>query len=574
MAVAESRSLTVRQAYDALAAFGRDAGLQPLLLLLHAAVPQSFRADLVNLLKQNFLAGESPAGAGDMTLDVDVLLSPLVQPAAAGYYRLDPEVRRHCVMLLDARYRHQSIRRSVEVAHFLLAYADALEQKASLALDPLLAEYLAIQRWVAQSFIDPTAAGADFASALAAAANGGADAAVASLRLGGVASALTIPLAGQAELLAYARGLGALQHGDHDEAEQLLGWMGSQQLTVGSVTLRPGRELLDTWRTRPGTARVAAQAPPRINLPPEFPSARFIHRPELDEVRAYVLDPTPTATTKGGTTADGPIVVRVIGDDGMGKWTLANRLVHDAQVLAAFPDGVVWLDEAGQGYPTEALGAYARAVGMTDLLNERPPVRIERFRELFASRRVLIVADQRTASDVVPSLYSSCGPGCTLLHLVNWEFRTDPARVVPPETVRRGRADAVGAARESTASDVVAGVAVLRASQPAAHQARGRRAVRRRGRARAADRIVAGRERIGDQRLARASTGGALTTGRGRGVASRSADAARATGHRDVGGQRHRGQARMARFRRRAGRWPDGATRPGGAIRAGARELR
>jgi hypothetical protein len=112
----------------------------------------------------NFLAAEA---GPDMTVDADVLLSGLVQPAAAGYYRLDPEVRRHCLELLDAAYRGRQQRRSVDVAWFLLAYADALERQAALALDALTAEYLAIQRWVALAFIDPASAAAAFAQALA-----------------------------------------------------------------------------------------------------------------------------------------------------------------------------------------------------------------------------------------------------------------------------------------------------------------------------------------------------------------------------------------------------------------------
>ena len=124
------RPLTIQEAYDALDRFGRDSGRVRLLLLLHAAVPQSFRADLLNLLKVNFLEAET---GSDLTVDADVLLSPLVQPAAAGYYRLDPEVRRHCLALLDAAYRDRPARRSVQVARFLLAYAEALERQAGTA---------------------------------------------------------------------------------------------------------------------------------------------------------------------------------------------------------------------------------------------------------------------------------------------------------------------------------------------------------------------------------------------------------------------------------------------------------
>ena len=122
--------------------------------------------------------------------------------------------------------------------------------------------------------------------------------------------------------------------------------------------------------------------------------------------------------------------MRVVGDDGSGKWTLANRLVHEAQVVAAFPDGVIRIDEGSNGYPTGALDAYARAVGVDDLVDPSSQVlHADRFRKIFAARRVLFVIEQRTASDVAPTLFSRCGPRCTLLHLTNHE-REDAARVV------------------------------------------------------------------------------------------------------------------------------------------------
>jgi len=229
------RPFSVSEAYDALDEFGRRSGRVRLLLLLHASVPQSFRADLLNLLKMNFLASE--AGT-DLTVDADVLLSPLVRPAAAGYYCLDPEVRRHGLALLDAVYRDQRERRSVEVSRFLLVYADALERQAALALDAMLAEYLAIQRWVALAFMDPNSAAEAFARAI----ESGLDQpeTVATLRLGSVTAAMSVPLTGHQELLAYARGIDAIAVGDTTTGDRLLEWIGDDELRVGGVTLRPG----------------------------------------------------------------------------------------------------------------------------------------------------------------------------------------------------------------------------------------------------------------------------------------------------------------------------------------------
>jgi hypothetical protein len=252
------RALGVQEAYDALDEYGKTFGRVPLLLLLHAAVPQSFRADMLNLLKLNFLPQE--AGT-DVTVDADVLFSPLVECAAAGYYRLDPAVRRHCLALLDAAYRHEPERRTSEVARFVLAYTDALERRAELAVDPLLAEYLALQRWVALAFIDPAKVAEEFARALATSAaepQSGVRA-----RLGTMAAALSIPLEGHEQLLAYARGLDALARGDEDLADRLLTGLGQEEIRVGGVVLRPASKAVK----RQGS--VAAQSePPNASIVP------------------------------------------------------------------------------------------------------------------------------------------------------------------------------------------------------------------------------------------------------------------------------------------------------------------
>jgi hypothetical protein len=436
----QDRPLGVQEAYDALEAFGRSAGRVPLLLLLHAAVPQSFRADLVNLLKQNFLASE--AGT-DMTVDADVLLSPLVQPAAGNYYRLDPEVRRHCLALLDAAYRDRPVRRSVEVAWFLMAYAEALEEQAGLALDPLLAEYLDVQRWVAASFIDPGAAAASFARAIAdrvASAR-----TTASALLGSIAAAISVPLSGQEALLTYARGLDAVERGDAAAAERLLGWTRDNTLVVGGVTLEPGSELLARLGTQPtgGSSTAAqnqtnetAQAPPASTTPERATEADVVPRffvpssgpPMIGRLRELEL--ASTLLTRPAASRSGPRVVRIVGEDGMGKWTLANALVNRTNVPASFPDGVVWLGEDGSGYPIRAIKSFAGSLGVSDLLDDRELVRPERFRQMLAGRRVLFVVDHRSASDIAGTVIGNAGPECGVLHLVAADRTDNPNRVI------------------------------------------------------------------------------------------------------------------------------------------------
>src|SRR5262245_46768919 len=95
------RPLDVREAYEALAQYGADYGREPMLLLMHASVPETLRADLLNLIRVNFMPGR----AADLSLDADVLYSPLATSLGSGYYRIDAQVRWHCLAMLRSRYR-------------------------------------------------------------------------------------------------------------------------------------------------------------------------------------------------------------------------------------------------------------------------------------------------------------------------------------------------------------------------------------------------------------------------------------------------------------------------------------
>lgn len=226
------RALGTKEAYDALDGYGRRYGRLPLLLLLHVAVPQSFRADMLNLLKVNFLAREA---GGDLTVDTDVLLSPLVEATSGGYYRMDPEVRRHALVLLDRAYAKDAERRSIQVARFVLAYADMLERQAALVIDPMLQEFLSLQRWVAASLIDPAKTSEAFAKVLQSSESD--QPGSARVRLASITAALSVPLAGQQQLLAHARGRDALARGDNAEAQRAFGDWGRHAVTVGDVRL-------------------------------------------------------------------------------------------------------------------------------------------------------------------------------------------------------------------------------------------------------------------------------------------------------------------------------------------------
>lgn len=237
--------LDKQQAYTALAQFATDYGRDALLLLIHACLPETLRPELLHLIRVNFQPGT------DHSLEADILFSPLATALGGGYYRIDPQVRWHGLALLRARYRDDPRPRSRRVAELLWRYVEEAEQYATRNADPQLAEYLAIQRWVALAFLEPATAAHAFADALRQAIDGPAAAAV---RLGGLAAAIELPLAGEQELLAYARGLDALSRGQQDEARQLLECLG-EEVKVGDIVLKPPAAVLAESRpaTRDGT---------------------------------------------------------------------------------------------------------------------------------------------------------------------------------------------------------------------------------------------------------------------------------------------------------------------------------
>jgi hypothetical protein len=231
------RPLEVREAYAALEQYAADYGRDALLLLMHASVPETLRADLLDLIRVNFL----PDHRADLSLDADVLFSPLATGLGGGYYRLDAQVRWHGLALLRSLYRDDARPRARRVAELLWRYVQAMERRASRAADPQLAEFLDIQRWVALAYLEPASAAHAFADALRQA---GEAPASALLRLGGLTSAIEMPLANEQELLAYAKAMDALVSGDDERARTLVQALGENEIRVGSVVLKAPTTLL------------------------------------------------------------------------------------------------------------------------------------------------------------------------------------------------------------------------------------------------------------------------------------------------------------------------------------------
>lgn len=116
------------------------------------------------------------------------------------------------------------------------------------------------------------------------------------------------------------------------------------------------------------------------------------------------------------------------GPDGIGKFTLAHRLVHLPEVQERYRDGILWLDEDGSGYPRQWLRDYCAAIDEPAPFDDNDGVDQERFRALLAGRQVLFVAGRLSASDMLPTLKDHAGPASMILILGRAAPSTSDAR--------------------------------------------------------------------------------------------------------------------------------------------------
>jgi hypothetical protein len=268
------------EAYESVMRFAAERGEAALRLALHAAVPQSFRPDLLHLLRLNFVPEASWED------EADVLLARFCEDAGSGYYQFDAEVRRLLLDQLDPTYPDEEGNRIRRVADFLVTYLGS-RRRSFREADRLERDFVSIQGWVALSFLNPEAAALQLAAALDLDSQAGA--AASRLQFGGLASALSVPLARYSRLLSYAAGVEALKDGRVGEAVEILGGLPDEEVEVGRVRLRSPRRLL-TSRRDPGRAvEVPKQGALARGRPPTiFLSCVHQDRAWVDRLRAHL----------------------------------------------------------------------------------------------------------------------------------------------------------------------------------------------------------------------------------------------------------------------------------------------
>lgn len=97
--------------------FEKNFGTGELHLAYHAALPVVLNAELVHLLRVNFLL--DPSYSLSYTSEAKLLLSPLCQELGEGLYEIDPDIRLLLLEELATKYGEQRIR---EVATLLWQY--------------------------------------------------------------------------------------------------------------------------------------------------------------------------------------------------------------------------------------------------------------------------------------------------------------------------------------------------------------------------------------------------------------------------------------------------------------------
>src|SRR5580658_8817657 len=239
-----SQGLTPTESYQELTDFARRCGENSLRLAMHAAVPQTFRADLLHLLKLNFLhdAMRDPAA------EADVLLAPFTEDLSGGYYQFDSEVRRQLLERLNVQHRELRGTRLERVARFLAGYIAREEEAMEAFADPLRRSFLDVQGWVALAHLDPDSAARQLANALEHTEES-AGAAV-RLQVGGLIRSLSAPLAVHPELLIYAAGLRSLEEGRFREGQDMLTRLGQGDVVIAGVKMRAVDAVLSDWKSR------------------------------------------------------------------------------------------------------------------------------------------------------------------------------------------------------------------------------------------------------------------------------------------------------------------------------------
>ncbi|WP_250007899.1 BTAD domain-containing putative transcriptional regulator [Actinoplanes sp. M2I2] len=200
-----------------------------------------------------------------------------------------------------------------------------------------------------------------------------------------------------------------------DPAGAMLAFQEARSVLAASLGIDPGPELtaihLAVLRGDPRLLAADADGADRLATPFQLPPAvaDFVGREdELARLTRLLSRPDPVPGAG--------VAVVIGGMAGIGKSTLALRAAHE--VAGQFPDGCLYADlqqTDGTAVPLErVLRGFLRALGVPDdTMPSDQQEQADQLRSLLTGRRILIVADNATATAQVRRLMP--GPGSALL---------------------------------------------------------------------------------------------------------------------------------------------------------------
>ncbi len=96
---------------------------------------------------------------------------------------------------------------------------------------------------------------------------------------------------------------------------------------------------------------------------------------------------------QGGQAPGVQVLTAIRGWPGIGKTTLAAVLAHDPEIMAAFPDGVLWTSLGPDPSLFSALATWSRALGADDLRAQSLEEASTHLTALLRAKRMLLVVD-------------------------------------------------------------------------------------------------------------------------------------------------------------------------------------
>ncbi len=227
--------LTPTEANQKILEFAHTYGPRSLLLIAHLAVVEQLRVDITSLVRINFMPRED---RHNVALDADVLYGSLTYELGAGYFKMDRQVRRYLINMLNAWHVERTgtveENRANQVAHFVRTYVHRKRKLPATGKEEH--EYLNRIDWVALAYHQPDKAAKSLAEGMV-------DASISNnisadfLKFSRIRPLIELPIAPYVNVLNYARMIEAISLEDFENARRIASHMSDDEIDVCGVHL-------------------------------------------------------------------------------------------------------------------------------------------------------------------------------------------------------------------------------------------------------------------------------------------------------------------------------------------------